>query len=222
MPDHDRADDVRARVVAVAVARASAGRGGAPGRSVARSMSVTGSSGSYSTRDLLGGAARLLGVLGGDERDRLAEVAHAVDREHRLVAELEPVALLARDVLVGEHGVDAGHRQRLGDVDREDARVRVRAADGVAPEHPRRDEVARVRELALDLRHAVGARHVADRRPTSRRAVSHGVRGQRSRAERRLVHRSRPHPGWGVDHPPPTVIVAGRAAPRKVSFAPTS
>ena len=59
-------------------------------------MSATGSSGSYSTRTQLGGAARLLGMLGGDERDRLAEVEDAVDREHRLVGELEPVALLAR------------------------------------------------------------------------------------------------------------------------------
>ena len=43
--------------------------------------------------DRLGRAPRLLGMLGGDERDRLAVVADAVDREHRLVAELEPVGL---------------------------------------------------------------------------------------------------------------------------------
>ena len=72
-------------------------------------MSTTGSSGSYSTRDRLGRAARLLRMLGRDERDRLALVADAVDREHRLVGELEPVALLPRDVGVREHGVDAGH-----------------------------------------------------------------------------------------------------------------
>ena len=59
-------------------------------------MSATGSSGSYSTRIALGRAPRLLGMLGRDERDRLAEVEDAVDREHRLVGELEPVALLAR------------------------------------------------------------------------------------------------------------------------------
>ena len=40
--------------------------------------------------DPLGGAARLLGVLGGDERDRLAEVADAVDREHGLVGNSSP------------------------------------------------------------------------------------------------------------------------------------
>ena len=44
--------------------------------------------------DPLGRAPRLLGMLGGDERDRLAVVEDAVDREHRLVGELEPVGLL--------------------------------------------------------------------------------------------------------------------------------
>ena len=48
--------------------------------------------------DRLGRAARLLGMLGGDERDRLAVVADAVDREHRLVGELEPVGLAPGNV----------------------------------------------------------------------------------------------------------------------------
>jgi hypothetical protein len=96
-------------------------------------------------------------VLGGDERDRLAEVAHPVDREHGLVRELEPVALGARDVGVRQQGVYARHRERLGNVDLENPRMRVRAADGVAPEHPCREEVARVRELARDLRNRVDA-----------------------------------------------------------------
>ena len=78
---------------------------------------------------------------------------------------------------MGEHGVDAGHRQRLGDVDRDDARVRVRAADRVAPEHPRRPEVARVGELARRLRDPVGARDdladPADLEPPGRRG--HGL-----------------------------------------------
>ena len=46
--------------------------------------------------DRRGGAAGLLRLLGGDERDRLAVVADAVDGEHRLVGELEPVRLLRR------------------------------------------------------------------------------------------------------------------------------
>ena len=43
-----------------------------------------------------GRAARLLGLLGGDDRDGLAEVADALGSEHRLVGELEPVGLLRR------------------------------------------------------------------------------------------------------------------------------
>ncbi len=40
--------------------------------------------------------ASLLGLLGGDDRDRLAEVADPVDREHGLIRKLEPVQLLSR------------------------------------------------------------------------------------------------------------------------------
>src|SRR5581483_10669516 len=109
--------------------------------------------------DPLGGAPGLLGRVGGDDRDGLAEVADAVDREHGLVGELEAVALLAGHVGVREHRVHAGHRERLGEVEREDTRVRVRTAQGVTPEHAGRDEVARVRKIALHLRHAVDARH---------------------------------------------------------------
>ena len=90
-------------------------------------------------------------------RDRLAVVADAVDREHRLVAELEPVHLLPGHVLVRQHRVDARHRHRLGDLDRNDARVGVGAADGLAPEHPGGGEVARVGELAGRLRDSVAA-----------------------------------------------------------------
>ena len=107
--------------------------------------------------DSLGGAPRLLRVVGGDDRHRLAVVADAVDREHGLVGELEAVRLLAGDVGVREDGVHARHRERLGEVDARDCRVRVRAAERVAPEHPRRIEVARVEELAFHLRDAVGA-----------------------------------------------------------------
>ena len=73
--------------------------------------------------------------------------------------------------------MDAGHRQGLRDVDRDDAGVRVRAAERVAPEHPRRVEVARVRELALHLRRAVRpARRRSPMWPSSSRSVSVGGR----------------------------------------------
>ena len=103
---------------------------------------------------------RLAGVLErlrGDDRDGLAVVAHAIDREHRLVGELEAVGLGAGHVGVRQHGVHAGQRERRRDVDRDDARVRVRAAQRRAVQHPGDVEVARVRELAGDLGHAVGA-----------------------------------------------------------------
>ena len=102
-----------------------------------------------------GGTPRLLRLLGGDERHRLAVVADAVGGEYGLVGELEAVRLLARHVGVREHGVHAGHPQSGGDVELDDLRVRMRAADGDAPEHPGRVQVARVRELAGHLRRRV-------------------------------------------------------------------
>ena len=74
---------------------------------MACSGSATGSSGSYSTRRRRR-AAGLLGLVGGDDRDRLAVVADPVDRQHRLVRELEPVGLRPGHVLVGQHRVDPG------------------------------------------------------------------------------------------------------------------
>ncbi len=77
--------------------------------------------------DLRGGAACLLGVVRGNDCNRLTEVPHTVDRKHGLVAELEAVVLLARHVRMGEYSVDAGHRNGLGDLDRADPRMRMRA-----------------------------------------------------------------------------------------------
>ena len=101
--------------------------------------------------------SRLLRLLGGNDDHRLAEVADAVDREHRLVAKVEPVQLVARNVLVRQDGVDAWQSQRRRDVDPGDTRVRMRAADGLPPEHPCDVQIARVLELARDLRHGIAA-----------------------------------------------------------------
>jgi hypothetical protein len=106
----------------------------------------------------LGGAAPLFRMLRCDERNRLPEVAHALIGEHGLVLELEAVALLAGDVLVRQHRAHAGHADRLGDVDRHDAGVGMRAAQGVTPEHPGGLQIARVGEFTRDLRNAVDAR----------------------------------------------------------------
>ena len=163
--DPDRADDVRAVVLQVAVAHR---------RALGMELLLFGGAlhvddrlgGRVDDDDLPGGAARLLRVLGGDERDGLAVVAHPVDGEHGLVRELEAVGLRARHVVVREHRVDARHRRRGRDVDRDDARVGVRAPQRVPPEHPGGLQVARVRELARHLRSRVlaldGQADVAD------------------------------------------------------------
>jgi hypothetical protein len=107
--------------------------------------------------DFGSGAARLFGVLGCHERDRLAEIADVLHREDRLISELEAVALVARDVFVGEGGVDAGHAAGFLRVDSLHARGRVGAADRVTEEHARGKEVAGVGEFAGHLRDGVDA-----------------------------------------------------------------
>jgi hypothetical protein len=104
-------------------------------------------------------AARLLRMFRGHERYRLAEVAHALVGEHGLVLELEPVPLLAGQVLVRQHRVHAWHSDCPRDVDRHDARVGVRTAHRVTPEHPCSLQVAGVGEFARDFRNPVDARH---------------------------------------------------------------
>jgi hypothetical protein len=165
MLDHEVAEDVRPGVVAI----------GVPHRRPVRMQRLRpeGTLGVDDRverlvldTDALGGAARLLRVLGRDDRNRLAEVADPLEREHRLVRELEPVAPLAGHVLVRQHRVHAGQAHRFRDVDRRDPRVRVRAAHGRSPEHAGRVQVARIRELAGDLRNRVAAEdrlpHAAD------------------------------------------------------------
>ena len=138
--------------------------------------------------DRVRGAARGLGVVGGDDRDRLALEADVRVREHGLVGVLEPVRLAAGHVGVGEDGVDAGHGGRGGGVERGDAGARVRAAQRRAPEHPVGAEVGRVGELAAHLRHAVGAqRAVAD--PAAAADVGRERRGDDA-------HRSRSAASW--------------------------
>ena len=64
----------------------------------------------------------------------------------------------------------------FGDVDAADARVRVRAAQRVAPEHPRRLQVARAGELAGGLRLCVRAQNgLADAAELERLDVTSGL-----------------------------------------------
>ena len=107
--------------------------------------------------DPVGGAARGLGMVGGDDRHRLALVADLGEREHGLVVMLEPVRLAPRHVLVRQHRVHAGDRERGAELDPADARAGVRRAQRRAPQHVLGPHVRRVGELALDLRDAVRA-----------------------------------------------------------------
>ena len=156
MADHDRAEDVGTRIVAEAV---TGGRTPVVNRILlGRALGVDDRiQGLVGGLDPLGGAARLFRMLGRDDRDRFAEVADAVDREHGLVGKLEPVGLRARDVGVGEYGVDAGHADGFCDINLLDQSVGMGAAQRVAPEHLGGDEVARIGELAGRLRNRVDA-----------------------------------------------------------------
>ena len=107
--------------------------------------------------DQVRGLARGLGVVGGDDRDRLALEAHVAPRQHGLVGELEPVGLAARHVGVREHGAHARQRGGGARVERQDQCARVRAAQRRAPEHPLHAHVRRVLELAAHLRDPVRA-----------------------------------------------------------------
>ncbi len=149
-PNHDRANDVRPRVVAVAVAHRRAV--GMERLGLGRSLGIG------DRLELLvldpdgrGSAPGLLGLFRRHNGDGFPEVANTLGGQHGLILELEPVRLLAGNVLLREHRVDSRHANRLGDVDGHDPRVRVRAADGVAPEHPGDLEVARVRERTRHL-----------------------------------------------------------------------
>ena len=102
------ADDVRARVVAVAVAHRRAL--GMERLLLERALHVDDRLERLVLDDDRPERERgLLRVLGGDDRDRLADVAHPVGREHRLVGELEPVDLLSGHVGVRQHRVHARH-----------------------------------------------------------------------------------------------------------------
>lgn len=117
--------------------------------------------------DLGGGAARGLRVVGGDERHRLTVVPDLAVGEDRGVLDLQAVVLhRGGQVVVGQHGVDAGRRDGLPDVDRPDLGVGDGRAERVAPQHVLVPHVRGVGELAGDLQGAVGAqRGLADAAP---------------------------------------------------------
>jgi hypothetical protein len=111
-------------------------------------------------RDELRGPSRLLERLGGDDGHGLAGVADDLVRQHGLVRELQSEG--ARRGKVGRCE-DACHAGRAGGACRAHTAnpgAGARAADGDAPEHVLRAQVAPVRVLPEHLRHAVDAARV--------------------------------------------------------------
>ena len=107
--------------------------------------------------DQLGRIARELTGRGAYCGDRLAHVPHAADRERvvldvpaRLDGHLEERIRVDRDLVARDRPVHALQLERLGDVDGDDLRVRVRRADEVDVAHPVAAHVVEERALALD------------------------------------------------------------------------
>ena len=106
--------------------------------------------------DPLHRAAGRLGMVRGHQSDRLALVPHDVHGEHRLIRMLKAVAVDAGHVLVRQDRVNPLHGKGFGDVDAGDPGVRVRTAQGRAPQHVLVPQVRRVREFATHLDRAIG------------------------------------------------------------------
>jgi hypothetical protein len=113
-------------------------------------------------RDLLSGVARLRQAVGDDHGHRVADMAHAVNREHRMRRLLhrravlridQPAAGQAADLVLGHvlAGVDGNDPRRLGRRARVDAaefRVGVRAAQEIGVELARAVDVVGVGPLS--------------------------------------------------------------------------
>ena len=95
---------------------------------------------------------------GGDRRDRIADVAHAVLAERVLVLRDGQDAEGDGQVLSRRHHDDAGRGERRRDVDREDPRVRDLRAQELAVQHPRQHQVVGELRLPGDLRRAIDLR----------------------------------------------------------------
>ena len=107
--------------------------------------------------DELGGVARELARLGDDRDDGLADVAHLADRERvvpdlaaRVGGDLEERVGEDRDLVAGQRPVHARLLERRADVDRDDARMRVRRAHEVDVAHPVPLDVVEEDALTLD------------------------------------------------------------------------
>ncbi len=109
--------------------------------------------------------------LGGDGGDRLADIAHLAFRDRVLVLDEGTHAVVAAEVVAGQHRLHARHRERLADIVGFDARMCVRAAEDRAVQHARAVEIGDVLRAPLHLLAHFGARK---RRSDGFRNRAHG------------------------------------------------
>ena len=167
--------------------------------------------------DEMHGLLRHVRIGGEHHRDRLADMAHLVDCEHRLIVERRAVVRLRHHRLhfcARDDAMHAGNSARGAHIDALDASVRHRRAEDLAVEHARQPQVVDVLGAAGDLEPGLEARHrAADlvRLSGVRRALhgslSSGTRRpsasymRRSRAGRpRSPPRARPLPPAPAEH----------------------
>ena len=127
--------------------------------------------------DQLERVARGVVVVGDDERDLLALEADLVGREHGLAVgrhRRHPRHAARLEVAAGDDRVDLRQRERGGGVDRDDPRVRERAAQDRAVQRARAADVVEERALPADEARVLLALQPpeADRAPLSRRPSS--------------------------------------------------
>ena len=119
---------------------------------------------------------------GHDGRDGVPDHAHAVASQHRFVLH-EPAMPVDRHVLRGQHRLHTRQRQRLDCVNRQDPRVRVRAAHHLHVQHAVDEDVRSVHGAARD--HVALAPALIERKFRRRHALA---AHQRGRAVNRVEH----------------------------------
>ena len=108
--------------------------------------------------------------------DRLADEAHLLHRQDRLVVESRPVIRIGDDfddILRGDDAEDAGHLPRCADVERFDAAVRHRAAEDLAVQHAGQPHQVGIFGAAGDLFACFEARHRAADLAAAHRVCRH-------------------------------------------------
>ena len=104
--------------------------------------------------DRLRGAERRRLVHRHNRGNRVADIAHPIKRNHRLVAQTDAVELIRQrcHVLAGHNAYDARHRQCSGGIDMANAGMRQRAAQQLAMQKTRKRKVPGVDRASGNFR----------------------------------------------------------------------